>query len=331
MNDFQHIDAIRSSQNIIHIHGHRGARGIFPENTMKGFEFTLSIGVNIIELDILVTADGIPVITHNPRLMAASTREKDGSWLENDSELISKITFSELENYDIGGLREHTEYGARYPEQAFFDNIRVPKFSDLCEYINKQEADDIWLNVEIKSDPRHPENTPPIPQFVEKILTPIRDAGLEMHTILQSFDWRVVHECERQAPNIARSYLSYAPKQDAPMATNVYEGSPWMDGLSLAANQNCLPLVIARANGQVWSPYHEDLTVSDMAVAREQGLIVNVWTVNELEDIDRMIALQVDGIITDYPGRVQRRLQSHGLDWRVSRSASDAGAVRAKA
>lgn len=331
MKKFQHLDAVRSSENIIHIHGHRGARGIFPENTMEGFELTLSIGVNIIELDILVTADGIPVITHNPRLMAASTRKKDGSWLEHDSELISKITYSELENYDIGGLRAHTEYGALYPEQAFFDNIHVPKLAALCDHVSKQGTEDIWLNVEIKSDPRHPENTPPIPEFVQQILSPIISAGLENRTILQSFDWRVVHECGRQAPNIARSYLSYALKPNAPMAVNVYEGSPWMDGLSLAENQDCLPLVIARANGQVWSPFHEDLTASDMAVARELGLIVNVWTVNNLEDIDRMIELRVDGIITDYPGRVQRRLQSHGLDWRASKRSCNAGAVRAKA
>lgn len=328
MSNFKHLDAVRASENIIHIHGHRGARGIYPENTMEGFAFTVSIGVKIIELDILMTADGVPVITHNPRLMAASTRNKDGAWIESDSKLISHLTYKELQNFDVGGLRGNTEYGALYPDQIFFDGMHVPKLSTLCDHVVEQGFDDIWLNVEIKSDPSHPENTPPIPGYVKQILEPICNAGIEKRTMLQSFDWRVVHECKRQTPDIARSYLSYAPKEEDPSAATVYEGSPWMDGLSLAANNDCLPLIIARAGGQIWSPFHQDLTAQDMAIAREHDLIVNVWTVNELKDIDRMIELGVDGIITDYPGRVQRRLQNHGLDWRASKRTSNLPAMR---
>lgn len=299
----------------IHVHGHRGARGVLPENTMEGFKFVLSTGIRIVELDVLVTADEIPVITHNPSLSADSTRDQKGNWLGADGPLISQCTFNELQQYDIGGLRSTSEYGKRYPDQAFLNDIRIPRFSSLCALASSEGFEDVWLNIEVKSHPDHPENTPPIPTYVDRILRPIIDAGLENRVILQSFDWRVLHEVRRQLPHIPLSYLSYEYKPGASMAVNIAERSKWMDGLSLDDHGGSLPSLVAFVGGQVWSPYFQDLSYETMNIAREKGLLVNVWTVNEFADIDRMIELRVDGIITDYPGRVQRRLLERGLDW----------------
>jgi len=316
MTSEQQLGAIRAAPGIIRVHGHRGARGILPENSLEGFAFTFSADVRVVELDLLVTADHIPVITHNPQLMSASTRGADGKWLCEDGPLISECTFAELQTFDIGGLRPGSEYGQRYPDQVFLSGIRIPGFDSLCQLIRDDDLDDVWLNIEIKSDPRFPANTPEIPEYVADILKPIFASKLEDRVILQSFDWRVLHECERQAPQISRSYLSYIPKPNAPLAVNIYEGSPWMDGLSLEEHRNSLPRVVAHAGGQVWSPFFEDLTAEDMQMARNEGLVVNVWTVNERADIEHMIDLGVDGIITDYPGRVQRCLLEHGLSWK---------------
>ncbi|MCP4319517.1 MAG: glycerophosphodiester phosphodiesterase [Hyphomicrobiales bacterium] len=309
------FDGLRSGPRHIHVHGHRGARGILPENTLDSFRFTFDIGIRIIEFDILATSDGTPVITHNPCLMPFSTRTEDGTWLEGNGPLIYESTYSELSKFDVGGLQPGTDYASRYPDQAFMTGLKIPRFDTLCELVNEPGYQDIWMNVEIKSDPRHPENTPPIPAFVEHILRVVFDKRVSKRIILQSFDWRILHECARQAPDIPRSYLSYAPKPYAPMAVNVYEGSPWMDGLSLAEQGNSIPALIAADGGRVWSPYHEDLNTEDLAAARKHNLVVNIWTVNESWDIDRMIDLSVDGIITDYPGRVQRRLLERGLTW----------------
>ena len=99
------------------------------------------------------------------------------------------------------------------------------------------------------------------------------------------------------------------------MSVNIYEGSAWMDGVSLAAHGGALPQAIASLGGQIWSPYFKDITSEKLEQAREAGLIVNSWTVNEPSDIHRMIDLGVDGIITDYPARVQRCLMACGLSW----------------
>lgn len=312
------FDQLRAGEGNIHIHGHRGARGILPENTLDSFRFVFDIGVRVIELDVLMSADGVPVITHNPKLLADTTRDQSGHWLNNDSIQVNSLTLAQLQALDVGGLKSGSEYAKRFPEQAFVDGQRIPALEDVCRLICQPEYQDVWLNLEIKSTPLFPNYMPDPTSYMTRVFEVIKQYGLQDRLILQSFDWRIVHESARQQPLIPRSYLSYAlTAARDPMEATIFEDSPWMDGLSLADHQNSLPRLIAAAGGQVWAPYHEDLNAEAMAEARECGLMVNVWTVNEIADIDRMVALGVDGIISDYPGRVQRRLLDHGLHWKI--------------
>ena len=308
---------LRGGPGVIRLHGHRGARGIWPENTLSGFALAFDMGLQVVELDVLVTRDGIAVVTHNPALKADCTRDASGRWLAVDGPMIAEMTLAELRTHDIGALRPGSDYGARYPEQAVIDGLHVPTLAEVCALVAGPDRADRILNIEIKSDPAQPQATPPIPELVAAVLDPIRAAGLADRVILQSFDWRVVREAARQAPEIPCSYLSLMPREDGAMAANIHQGTLWMDGL----RGECLPRLVAAAGGAVWCPYHSDLTAEDRAEAKAQGVIVNVWTVNEPDDIARMIALEVDGIITDYPGRVQRALLDRGMRWWPERQA----------
>ena len=307
---------MQGAPGIVRLHGHRGARGVLPENSLIGFRNTFEIGVQVVEVDIMITADGVPVLTHNPRLMAAATRGPDGKWLAQDSKPIVQMTHEELQEYDVGGLREGTGYAARYPGQAFMSGVKVPDLAQLVEMILEPEFANIWLNIEIKSNPDHPNDTPPLPQLVAPVLAVIDTAGIGERVLLQSFDWRVLAEITRQAQHIPRSYLTYASRNNPMMAVNIFEGSPWMAGASLAAYDGSIPRIVADLGGAVWSPSFQDLTAKTLAQARALGLVVNVWTVNETADLNRMIDLGVDGIITDYPARAQRCLLAKGLSWR---------------
>ena len=310
------FDQLRAREGLIHIHGHRGARGIIPENTLESFRFTFDVGVRVIEFDVLMTADDIPVITHNPSLLSDMTRDHHGEWLESEP-LVRDLSLAELQRYDVGGLKPGSKYAARFPEQVCIDGMKIPTLEALCELINRPEYSDVFLNLEIKSNPHLPQATPEPADYITKVLEVISKHDLENRIMLQSFDWRVVHESARQAPAIPRSYLCYVSKPGRnPMEVNVSDDSLWMDGFSLTDYDDSLPKLVAAAGGQIWAPYHKDLTAQAMAEAKDCGLMVNVWTVNELADIDRMIELGVDGIITDYPGRVQRRFMDHGLRWK---------------
>ena len=315
MRDLDFLSPLRKAPGVIRIHGHRAARGALPENTMVGCRHTLDIGLKVLELDILVTADGVPVVTHNPRLMAATTRDQDGAWLSHDSPLIHAMNFDTLQKFDVGGLRADTAYGKKYPDQAFLTGVRVPSLAQVAGLIKEPKFEDVWLNLEIKSSPEAPENTPPLPELVSTILQVLTDQKISDRVFTQSFDWRVLSELQRQMPDMPRSYLTYDHRENPTMTVNVYEGSAWMDGVSLAAHNGALPQAIASLGGQIWSAYFRDITPQKLNEAHELGLIVNAWTVNEPSDIYRMIDLGVDGIITDFPARVQRCLMARGLFW----------------
>lgn len=305
---------LRKAPGIVRLHGHRAARGVLPENAMVGFRHLFDTGVRAVEFDVLLTADNIAVITHNPRLLAASTRDLRGNWLDGDGPRISDLTYDELTRYDIGGLRHGTAYAARYPEQAFLSGVAIPRLSELCDLVTQPGMDDIWLNLEIKSVPDS-DLTPAPALLAEAVVTEVLGAGLGPRTVVQSFDWRVLAEIEARAPDLPRSHLSYLEKDGMRFDPNIYSGSPWMAGGDVAEHGGSLPRLIAAMGGRVWTPYFEDVIPSEVAEAQALGLVVNTWTVNERTDFDAMIDAGVDGIITDYPARAQRHWLARGLRW----------------
>ncbi|MGH1412255.1 MAG: glycerophosphodiester phosphodiesterase family protein [Pelagimonas sp.] len=307
---------LRKAPGIVRLHGHRAARGVLPENTLMAFQQVFDTGVQVVELDVLTTADGIPVITHNPALMAASTRDPNGLWLSQDGPRVIDLTYEELRRYDVGGLRAGTDYANRYPDQAFLTGQTIPKLSDLCALVNEPQYRHIWLNLEVKSDPTKPDNTPALGEYTATIIDTLTHYNLKTRVIFQSFNWNVLEQAKRLSPSLPRSYLSYDPKPNAPMDANTFEGSPWMAGASLAEHGGSLAHVVAAQGGAVWSPYFADITAEKVATAQSLGLIVNAWTPNTAHDIQATIDAGVDGIITDYPGRAQRLLLSQGLTWR---------------
>lgn len=127
---FPAVEAFRGGAGLIRVVGHRGARGILPENSMVGFEFALSSGAPLLEFDVVMTRDEIPVITHNHRLHAPSFRDAAGLFLSEEPK-VAALSFAEIQRYDIGRLDGASAYGQRFPDQAQLDRIRVPRLTDL--------------------------------------------------------------------------------------------------------------------------------------------------------------------------------------------------------
>src|SRR4051794_35890108 len=108
------------------LQGHRGARGLFPENTLEGFERAAALGLRSFEIDIGVTADGVPVVHHDPHLNPNITRGPDGRWLEERGPLLRELTLAELQRYDVGRIKPGSVYAATYATQAPVDGARIP-------------------------------------------------------------------------------------------------------------------------------------------------------------------------------------------------------------
>jgi glycerophosphoryl diester phosphodiesterase len=312
MTSFPQLDAFRRSPGLIRLVGHRGARGVMPENTMEGFKFTLACDVTLLEFDVAITRDGVPVITHNHHLTRSVARDASGAWLRGDEPKLSALTWDELAQYDVGGLDGQSAYGQRFPDQAYLNGVRIPRLRDLCDLVAQPQHKDVQLMLEIKSDPERLQDALARAEIVAAVVADVRSAGLTQRTLMHSFDWNLLAECARQAPEMPTSFLTQLPENDA----DVGEDEATQAGPDISRDTyHTLPGLVSEAGGRLWCPYYLDVTAETVARAQELGLIVAVWTVNEAGEIDQMIDLGVDAIVTDYPGRVQRKLLDRGLDW----------------
>ncbi len=310
---FPQVEAFRGGENLIRVVGHRGARGVLPENSMIGFDFSLSIGVPLLEFDIVLTADDVPVITHNHRLHAPSFRGADGLFLTGEEPKVSSLTFEQIQQFDIGRLDGHSDYGQRFPDQAQLDGVRVPRLMDLLDLVSEPKYGDAYLMLELKSDPDVAHDPLHRENFVGRVLQEVRAKGLSSRAVLHSFDWNLLEECQRQAPDMPSSYLTQLPDN----ADDVGEDSSKAVCPDFHGRHDEIPNLVKQAGGSLWCPYYADVTAENVARAKDLGLCVAVWTVNEHEEIDRMIDLRVDAIVSDYPGRVQRHLSDLCMRWRV--------------
>jgi len=296
------------------LQGHRGARGLMPENSLPAFERALALGITTLELDTVLTADGVVVVHHDRRLAPQRTRDGSGGWLgEENPPAILDLTAAQLAAYDIGRAKPGSRIAADFPEQAGLDGVPVPALAEVLARAEAISGGTIRYNIETKIAPDAPEDSADPEAFAAALIAALRAAGVENRTAVQSFDWRTLQIVQREAPEIPTVYLT----AEQSWLDNLHRGrtlpSPWIGGLDLDWAKLTLPQAIARAGGAVWSPYYGDLREADLREAQGLGLKVVVWTVNDPADMASLIDLGVDGFITDFPDRARAVMAQKGL------------------
>jgi len=286
------------------LQGHRGARGLAPENTLEGFALALSIGVTTLELDLAMTRDGVLVVSHDRRLNPDHTH-LDGKFLEAEGPPIRSLTLAELQRYDVGRLKPGSAYAAGFPEQQPVDGARIPTLAALFDRVARAGADHVRFSIETKITPTSGAETPDPEAFAAAVATAIRAAGLAARASLQSFDWRTLMALKRIAPEIERVCLTAEALNFDTIKRGEPGPSPWTAGFDIDDFGGSVPRVVAAAGCATWSPLYRNAKPDDIAAAKALGLKVIPWTVNERADMERLIALGVDGLITDYPDRLR--------------------------
>lgn len=284
------------------LQGHRGARGLLPENTLAGFDRTLDIGVTTLELDIVITADGVPVIHHDTSLNPAFTRDAQGRWLQGRGPLIRSLTLAQLQTYDVGRLDPGSAYAREFPDQQGRDGERIPTLAALFERVKARGADHVRFAIETKIHPNRPDETPAVDPFVDAVLAAVRTAGMTQRVRLISFDWRTLRRVRELEPAIETTCITVENAQ------NTNTRHPVM---MLGMARDAYPTVahMAKAAGcAAWSPNYQSLNADRVRDARAMGLQVLPWTVNEALDMSRLISWGVDGMVTDYPDRLRAAL-----------------------
>ena len=294
------ISAFAPAAHTFDLQGHRGARGLAPENTLPSFRKALEIGVTTLECDMAITKDGVVVIYHDLWLNPDITRGPDGKFLESRGPAISELTFEELQRYDVGRLKPGTEYAKTFPDQKPVDGTRIPKLSDLFDLVKKSGNTKVQFDCETKVSPLQRAATLPPEEFARLAIAEIRKAGMAKRTMVQSFDWSTLQLIQKEAPEIRTMYLS-SPRTLAPVEG---KASPWLAGFEPERHGDSVARAVKAAGGRIWAPNHAYLTKERLEEARSLGLTVIPWTVNDAPTINRLLDLGVDGIISDRPDLV---------------------------
>jgi glycerophosphoryl diester phosphodiesterase len=304
------------------LQGHRGARGLAPENTIPSFTRALEIGVTTLEMDAAITKDDVVVVSHDPALNPSITRGPDGAFLETRGPLIRDLTFAQLQRYDVGRINPAHNYARTFPDQVPVDGTRIPRLSDVFELV-KRSGKEVQFDIETKVFPLAPDDTLAPDVFTRRLIREIRAAGVEKRTMIQSFDWRTLQIVKKEAPEIRTVYLTARQRfldnictgagsaNNRASATDCGE-SAWTAGFQLKEHGSTAKMVKA-AGGDIWSPFHGDLDAEQLAEAKALGLRVIPWTVNDSAQIAKVLDLGPDGIISDRPDRVRAEMQRRGM------------------
>jgi glycerophosphoryl diester phosphodiesterase len=290
------------------LQGHRGTRGNAPENTLPAFERALEIGVTTLELDIGVTADGVVVISHDPYLNPAFTRDAAGQWLQGTrGPLLKSLTLAQLQAYDVGRINPDSAYAKTFNLQQPRDGTRIPTLAALFDRVKALQADAVRFNIETKVNPLRPEDTVAPDVMTRALLKVVRDAGMMQRVSIQSFDWRTLRLVQQLEPSIPTLYLTVQTANNDNLQTG-----EWTAGLKFA-DHGSAPKMVKDIGGTIWSPNGGAVTESLVKEAQSLGLKVIPWTINNPADMERLIGWGVDGIITDYPDRLRAVMQARGL------------------
>jgi glycerophosphoryl diester phosphodiesterase len=294
------------------LQGHRGARGLAPENSLPGFELALKHGVTTLELDIAITRDGVLVVHHDLELNPNHTRDAQGRWLEQPSPPIHQMTLAEVQAHDIGRIRPGTRYAAQFPDQQPMDGIRVPRLVDVFDLVKRLGQDQVRFAIETKLRPDAPDKTLAPETYATAVVDAVRQAGLQQRTQILSFDWRTLQVVQRIAPEIATVYLSMQQPGLDNIGAGRPEGSAWTAGVQFREHDS-VPRMVKAAGGGIWSVFQGDIDAVGLREAHALGLKVLVWTVNEPGAMGRLIDMGVDGLITDRPDLAMRVLREKGI------------------
>lgn len=266
---------------IIDKQGHRGCRGLMPENTIAAMKKAVDIGVTTLEMDAVITKDGEVVLSHEPFFNHEIATKRDGGDVteaEEKSLNIYRMTYTQVKTFDVG-LKPHP----RFPQQQKTAAVK-PLLRDVIDSIKQYcratgRSFPQW-NIETKSQPQTDGVFHPAPAaFVEAIMNVIKENRIEEKAIIQSFDFRTLQYLHKKYPSIKTAMLI----EDYDKRT--------LDELLSALG----------FTPTIFSPHYSLLTKEVIERCREKGLQVIPWTVNDVEEMKRLMAMGVRGIITDYP------------------------------
>ncbi|WP_312088602.1 glycerophosphodiester phosphodiesterase [Megamonas funiformis] len=307
---------------VFDLEAHRGGRDIRPENTLYSYAYAIELGATSIECDMQLTKDGQIVMSHNPILNSDITRDENGNYIENNKYDIRLMTVDELKKFDVGVMDPNCgEYYDLHGKTQFTYDAKIPTLEELMQLIQSYGDKNIVLNIETKSYPDpasagYKNNADP-KKFVEVFNNIVKKYDMEDRVVLQSFDWQTLIEMKKLNPNISTSALwqeqpSWGRDSES-LRRYEKKKSSRLGGLDIKDYQGN-PVKAAHAIGtDIISPYYTEISKQDVDEAHSLGMKVVPWTVNNEKDMNMLLDMGVDGIISDKPWLLKQVLEKRNI------------------
>jgi glycerophosphoryl diester phosphodiesterase len=259
--------------------GHRGARGLYPENTIGGMREALKYPVTTLELDAVVSRDNLVVVSHEPWMNPEMCVSPTGVEFQDKEINLYKLKYEDILTYDCG-----SKVHPRFTHQIKINESK-PLLGQLIEESEKEiklHHRQISYNIEIKSTLEEEKAgfQPGYKKFADLVIKEIKKHLPLQRFMIQSFDKRVLKYVHQQYPDVTLSVLE----------ESAYEPEAYLKGLGFTP--------------QVFSPEYTLLKASDVEFFHGQGIKVIPWTINTLVEMERIKSLGIDGMITDYPNLI---------------------------
>ncbi|MBS3738746.1 MAG: glycerophosphodiester phosphodiesterase [Psychroflexus sp.] len=262
------------------LQGHRGARGILPENSLPAFQKAVDLGVNTLELDVVISKDSLVVVSHEAYMNPEICLDPNGEKIKDQTAYnLYNMTYEEIKSFDCGSL-VHPDF----PDQTLAKTHK-PLLTEVIKLSTEHLRDKgkrVGLNIELKSSPKTDNVFHPSPQvFVDLVVKSIKEELIPLNKItIQSFDKRVIQYVKDNYPQLAVAYL-------------VEQGNFYDNLQSLERTPD------------IYSPQYGVLDSLDIKQAHDSGVKVIPWTVNDISDMKTLLEMGVDGLITDYPNKAK--------------------------
>ncbi|MDX5482417.1 MAG: glycerophosphodiester phosphodiesterase [Hymenobacteraceae bacterium] len=259
--------------------GHRGARGLMPENTVPAMRKALELGVTTLEMDTHISKDGKVVLSHDPYINPEYVLLPDGEEIpESDRKkyVLYEMDYSDIRKFDVG-----SKFYPKFPQQEKLKTYK-PLLSEVIDsaqaYIKAHNLPQVFYNIETKSKPEQDGKLHPTPEeFVARLMEVIEEKGIAPWVIVQSFDVRTLQVMQEKYPHVKTALL----------VENLHSMEKNLQRLGYTPT--------------IYSPYYKLVTPSLLKKAKNKGMKVIPWTVNSADELARLKQMGVDGIITDYP------------------------------
>ncbi|WP_270511698.1 glycerophosphodiester phosphodiesterase [Megamonas funiformis] len=307
---------------VFDLEAHRGGRDVRPENTLYSYAYAIELGATSIECDMQLTKDGQIVMSHNPILNSDITRDENGNYIKNNKYDIRLMTVDELKKFDVGVMDPNCgEYYDLHGKTQFTYDAKIPTLEELMQLIQSYGDKNIVLNIETKSYPdpasaRYKNNADP-KKFVEVFNNIVKKYNMEDRVVLQSFDWQTLIEMKKLNPNISTSALwqeqpSWGRDSES-LRRYEKKKSPWLGGLDIKDYQGNTVKAAHAIGADIISPYYTEISKQDVDEAHSLGMKVVPWTVNNEKDMNMLLDMGVDGIISDKPWLLKQVLEKRNI------------------